>query len=433
MLTAERVASLSPEKRARLIKSLTPKLTQYIPIHPTPKQTAFLLLDSLEAFYGGAAGGGKSIALLAGALQYVDVPGYAALILRRTFSALSLPGALLDRSHQWLGQTDATWDGGRKTWHFPNGGSLTFGYLETDRDLDRYQSAEFQYIGFDELTQFTQHQFRYMFSRARRSLSAMVPVRVRSASNPGNVGHTWVKARYVEPRVKERPFIPASISDNKYLDRDEYVRGLTNLDPVTRAQLMNGDWKVRTSGGRFKREWYEIVPVAPANLNRVRYWDFAATDPGPKKDPDWTAGGRVGVTDAGVWYIENVRRTQSTPLGVEQLIRQTAELDGAGVPIYLEQEPGASGKSLVDHYVRNVLRGFEVRGDRPTGDKGVRAGPVSSQSEAGNVKLVSGPWIPDFLDEIEAFGPECAHDDQVDCISGAFSVLGGAEPPLELY
>ncbi|MHA2429259.1 MAG: phage terminase large subunit, partial [Candidatus Hermodarchaeia archaeon] len=92
------------------------------------------------------------------------------------------------------------------------------------------------------------------------------------------------------------------------------------------------------------------------------------------------------------------------------------------VSIYMEQEPGASGKALIDHYARHVLVGFTFRPDKVTGNKGIRANPVSSAVEAGNVKLVRGTWITDYLDELEAF-PLGSHDDQVDATSGAFSML----------
>ena len=139
---------LLPEQIALLKRILTPRLTKYIPHLPTSKQTAFLLLQGREALYGGAAGGGKSDALLMAALQYVDIPGYAAILFRRTFRDLALPGALMTRAESWLTGTDARWNDEEKTWHFPSGATITFGYLEAEKDKFRYQSAEFQFIGF---------------------------------------------------------------------------------------------------------------------------------------------------------------------------------------------------------------------------------------------------------------------------------------------
>ena len=244
----------------------TVRMPLYCPHQPTYKQLLFLSLKTEEAFYGGAAGGGKSDALLMAALQYVDTPGYAALLLRRTFKALTLPEALLDRARFWLGGTDAHWQGDSTAWVFPSGAKLVFGYLEADKDVEQYQSAAFQFIGFDELTQFSEYQYRYMHSRARRLVNTNVPIRIRGASNPGSIGHEWVKQRFIVEGLKEgRPFIPATLDDNPHLDRGTYTKSLNNLDPVTRQQLLNGDWSARQAGSKFKREWFEIVEAAPVD------------------------------------------------------------------------------------------------------------------------------------------------------------------------
>jgi len=362
------------------------------------------------------------------ALQYVDVPGYAAILFRRTYADLSLPGALMSRSHEWLDGTKARWRDSTKTWIFPSGATLSFGYLESENDKYRYQSAEFQFIGFDELTQFTETQYRYLFSRLRRLEGVDIPLRMRSASNPGGVGHEWVKQRFiVEGWTKGRPFVPAKLDDNPYLDRDEYIKSLNELDPITREQLLRGDWEAKEAGRKFKRHWFEIVDAAPAGVRRVRYWDLAATEPKPGKDPDWTVGVLMCEKD-GIYFIIDVKRTRETPLGVEKLIKQTAELDGRDVEIYIEQEPGSSGKNTIDHYRREVLKGYTCYGHKTTGSKEMRANPLSSAAEAGNVKLVRGAWINDYLDEIEMF-PYGAHDDQVDAASGAFEMLNSRVEP----
>ena len=166
----------------------TVRSNRYIPHEPTEKQALFLLHDHIpEILYGGSAGGGKSDALLMAALQYVHVPGYAALLLRRTFPDLSLPEAIMSRSFEWLQGTDAIWHDKEKTWKFPSGATLTFGYLDAPRDHYRYQGSAFQFIGFDELTQFKENQYLYLHSRLRRLAGAEVPLRMRAASNPGDI------------------------------------------------------------------------------------------------------------------------------------------------------------------------------------------------------------------------------------------------------
>jgi predicted phage terminase large subunit-like protein len=400
----------------------------YIPHDPTPKQAEFLLSDQREALFGGAAGGGKSDALLMAALQYVHVANYAAIMFRRTYKDLSLPGALMDRAHDWLDPTDARWSEKDKTWNFPSGATLTFAYLATEKDKYNYQGSEYQFVGFDELTQFELSQYRYLFSRTRRLKGSDVPIRVRSASNPGNIGHEWVYNRFfVEGMEKGRLFVPSKLEDNPYLDTSEYEQSLEELDPVTRQQLRHGDWEVRPDGNMFKRQWFKIVEDYPRHCSIIRYWDLAATEPKDGSNPDYTAGVKMAYDHkAGQFYILDVQRVRLTPKGVEDLILTTAHMDGRQVPIYMEQEPGSSGLNTIDYYARKVLIGFAFYGDRPTGPKEERARPVSSAAEHGNLFVVSGPWVSDYIDELVSF-PQGKRD-QTDATSGAFhKLIEGAE------
>ena len=373
--------------------------------------------------YGGAAGGGKSAALLMCALQYVEFAKYSALLLRRTFSDLNLPEALIPLSHSWLRGTDAKWDGSKHEWRFPSGATLTFGFLETENDKYRYQGAAFNFIGFDELTQFSESQYRYLFSRMRRKEGSVIPTRMRSASNPGGVGHEWVRQRFIDS-VDGRLFVPARLEDNPYLDRASYEESLNRLDPVTRAQLRHGDWRIRPEGNLFKREWFkDVVELAPPLTRTVRAWDMAATAESEGNDPDWTVGAKIGLDDNNIAYLVDLIRFRATPLEVENVIKATARIDGDSTSIRLEQEPGSSGKSLVDHYCREVLFGYDVKGVPATGDKVTRARPFSAACERRGVKLVRGNWIPAFLDELTSFPTDGAHDDQVDAAVNAFAAL----------
>ena len=401
----------------------------YIPQRPTPKQAEFLVSSQREVFFGGSAGPGKSSALLMAGLQYAHEPTYSALLLRRTYADLALPGAIMDRSHEWLRGTDAKWKDKDKTWIFPSGATLTFGFLDNENDKYRYQGAEFCFVGFDELTQFSESMYRYLFSRLRRPKGSNIPIRMRAAANPGGIGHEWVKQRFItEGASKGRLFIPARIDDNPHLDADEYKASLMELDPTTRAQLLAGDWDARPPGNKFKREWFEVVDPedVPHDMRVVRFWDMAATEEPKRKgkvtDPDWTAGCKMGEKD-GIFYVFDVRRTRKSPQGVEWFVTQTAHEDGRQVEVYMEQEPGSSGVHMIDHYRRRVLLGYTFRGVKSTGNKEVRANPVSSMAEAGCIKLVRGAWIGEFLDEVELFPQEGVHDDMVDSLSGSFSAL----------
>lgn len=364
------------------------------------------------------------MALLMGALQYVNRPKYAALLLRKSFSDLSLPGALMDVAQQWLSNTRAKWHDKEKSWVFPSGATVTFGYLDTSTDKFRYQSSEFQFCGFDELTQFPEADYRYLFSRLRRLEKSDIPIRMRAASNPGNIGHDWVKQRFMTEQNEERVFLPAKLDDNPHLDRVEYEKALQELDPITRQQLLAGDWTARYGGNKFKREWFEIVDAAPADCQKVRFWDMAATEAKQGKDPDWTAGCLMGKSKDNKLYILDMRRMRGTPGSNEAMVKQVAELDGRTVPIRMEQEPGSSGVKVIDDYKRRVLMGWDFDGIPSTGSKEVRANPVASQAEAGNIKLVRGSWINAFLDEAELF-PLGSHDDQVDSVSGCLAFLTG--------
>lgn len=406
--------------------------SKYIPHTPSVKQWAFLLLDCEEAFFGGAAGGGKSDAILMAALQYVHVPRYAAMILRDTVQNLSLEGALIPRSHEWLGPTDAHWIGDKKKWVFPSQATLSFGYIDGPMDHFNYQSSEQQFIGIDEMAQTRENQALYMFSRLRKLEGMPVPLRFRGASNPPARGQeargAWVKRRYVDPLTREPGaiFIPSRLQDNDYVDKEAYIRNLNKLDPITREQLLNGDWEIQAEGGYFRGEWFRFVDAVPESEVelRVRYWDMAATEEkvGATTQPDQTAGVRMCRTKDSQWYIESVVAFRKTPRDTEALIRQVADMDGKNVPIRMELEGGSGGKITIDHYTRHVLPGFDFRGDKPQGKKTERAAPFASQMESGNVHLVRGAWNATYMEELLLF-PAGAHDDQIDATSGAFNFL----------
>ncbi len=252
------MAKLSPAGEAALRELKRRRGALYVPHDPTPKQAAFLALKTFEALYGGAAGGGKSDALLMWLLEPVGTPGYSCIAFRRTFKDLALPGALMERSHQWLRGTDAHWNGIDKQWRFPKGEVLAFGYLDTDVDKYRYQSAEFQRVAFDELTQFPMASYRYLLSRIRRRVGVEIDMGARAGSNPGGIGHDWVKAYYVKPGDPSRPFVKALLQDNPHLDQEAYRAALARLDSTTRRQLEFGEW-IRDEGGL-------IYPIAPNNL-----------------------------------------------------------------------------------------------------------------------------------------------------------------------
>jgi predicted phage terminase large subunit-like protein len=479
------VAKLPPDKLAALTQQTKPRVVEpYTTQTPHPKQQVFLNLKEQEVLFGGAAGGGKSSAILMAALQYVDVPGYSALILRRTWADLVLPGAIMDRAATWLANTPAhKLDGGR-VWKFPSGARIQFGYLQHENDKLRYQSAEFQFIAFDELTQWPlESAYDYMFSRIRRPTIACVncsvpmkrvmgwvmrngakvpnfryahknasrctqpypdpkvlanykpapdgtsifdiPLRMRAGTNPGGPGMEWVRKRFVDPatRRSDARFIRSLLQDNPSLDQEEYRKALHRLNPVDRERLLNGDWDVVESGDMFDRADFRPVTTTPIDCKYwVRYWDLAATSGGG----DWTVGALCSVRQDNTFHIEHIVRIQGGPREVENLIKATAQVDTPGVHIRMEQEPGSSGVTVIDHYARNVLSGWNFSGIKTTGDKVTRATALSSYVAGGYVSIKIGRWNGDMLDEMQLF-PKGAHDDQVDAVAGAFNYLTQAQ------
>lgn len=409
----------------------------YCPYRPWPKQAAFLsptVTAIEEVFYGGAVGGAKSVALLMAALQYVDHPGYKAVLVRKTFSMLNQPDSLIPMSKKWMLGQGPTYNESKHEWTFPSGAVIVFRHLEDNAALADYQSASYHYIGIDEVTDLTLAQYVFVYGRARRVIGDPIPIRIRSASNPIGTGRDWVYTRFVLPGAQEgKLFIPARLEDNAAYDPVEYDRRLRELDPVLYQQLRWGDWTIKPTGGMFHRDWFPIVSASdvPAGCTRVRRWDLAATEV-PKgrearraNDPDYTVGVLLARAPDGTYFVEDVVRERLSSAGVEELVAETAYRDGVDVVVRMEQEPGSSGKAQISHYRRRVLDGYTFRGVPSTGDKATRAAPVAARAEQGEVSLVEGPWIDAFLDELAGFSPTALHDDQVDALSGAYFDLAG--------
>jgi predicted phage terminase large subunit-like protein len=213
-------------------------------------------------------------------------------------------------------------------------------------------------------------------------------------------------------RTKENPFLPPRFHDTV---RQQYTAAHA-------AQELEGEF-TDAAGTLFKRYWFGVVDAPPPLRDRVRAWDLAATprDEAQARDPDHTAGVLMGKAADGTHYVLDVRRLQGTPREVQALVRRTAEADGRGVRIWLEQEPGSAGATVVSHFFQ-LLSGFNFHAERSTGSKSDRARPLAAQAEGGTVKLARGPWNKDFLDEMEMF-PFGPHDDQADAASLAFAKL----------
>lgn len=435
-----------------------------IPHAASPLQLEFLALDAEEALFGGAAGSGKSDVALMGALQHVHIPGYSAAIFRRTKIDALKADAPLARMRAWLRPAITAglcrWDDESFSFFFetvkrnPDGttspgqpAEIHFGYLQNLADQDRYQGAAYQYIAVDELTQWTEENYLFLFSRLRYSATLEVPrgvnlpLRMRSTSNPGGRGHEWVKARFVEfarhvtagtdcrtdskarrhqgramptPRIYVSPpsaealevakitgrpaqgahFVPGFVQDNPFMTPEKlaaYRANLVRLGPAKRAQLEWGDWDAVSDGGFFTVDNFEKVDVCPSGvpIRWVRSWDFAATVAEEGEDPDWSVGCKVGVyrepaTKAQRVVVSNVKRGQWSPGDTDKNVKRCANADGKRVPVIIEQEPGASGKRGVHHIKTSLLAGWVVHGMRKTGPKAEYWEPLVSVTDGAD-------------------------------------------------
>ncbi|MGI8981866.1 MAG: terminase large subunit domain-containing protein [Pirellulaceae bacterium] len=428
--------------------------SQLAPHVPSLKQREFLKLDCLEAFYGGAAGGGKSEALLMAALEYVHVPGYAALILRKDTQRLQLAGGLIPRSQEWLAGTDAAWNASRRQWTFPSGATLSFGYLAHPLDKYRYGSSEYQFIAFDELTEFAEEDYLFLFSRLRKVTDLQMPLRMRSASNPGGIGHVWVKERFVgqESGVRNqesgsgRAFIPARIADNPGLNQEEYRRSLAHLPSVLRERLMNGDWSVQEEG-MFRQEWlryYALVGnAATSEQLEIRLPDgrvmaaipvsacrrFCTIDPaGTSADKARESRGRPASHSViQVWdqprgeaakYLF-LRHSWRGRVGFDGLVKVIREITRAWQPERLWIENEKLGQAAVDILESELPLETVATSGR---DKITRAAPLILQFERGEILLpqLNTTWRLDFEAELLSWtGRDDQPSDQIDAAAYA--------------
>lgn len=376
---------------------------------------------------------------------------------------ITLPGGLWDESQNLYGLAKGKPNQTLHEWRWPQyRAKIKFASMQYEADRLAWQGSQLISIAFEELTHFTSEQFFYMFSRNRGTCNA--PKQIRATTNPD--ADSWVKgflAPWVDPdydgpngaavsgeirwfvrdggaiqwlRKGDRhpdavsvTFIAASIFDNPALLSADpsYLSALKALPTVERQRLLYGDWSARDTGSFFKRHWFPLLEAPPAKAEIakiVRYWDLAATEPSESnKDPDWTVGVKVAKLRDDSYVVLDMRRERYSSAKVEAMIRATAEQDGHEVYVYMEQEPGASAKNIIDYYRRKVLAGYSFTGIKTDKKKEIRARPVASQAEARNIKIIKSHWNDAFLSELEAFPTEGVHDDIVDALSGAMEQL----------
>lgn len=443
-------------------------------------QTAFLSTEADIAIYGGAAGGGKSWALLAEPIRHIKNPKFGAVIFRRTTTQIRNEGSLWDESNNVY-----PFMGGKPKemtleWKFPSGASVSMSHLEHEKSVSNYQGSQIALELFDELTHFSEAQFFYMLSR-NRSTCGIRPY-VRATCNPD--ADSWVatfiewwidqetgyaipersgKIRYFvrvgskiiwadQPEElsqykmlngdgemipippKSVTFISSKLTDNKVLMEADpgYMANLMSLPLVERERLLGGNWKIRPSAGLyFQRDWVKPIDIAPHDMVKVRAWDLAATPLDGTNDPDGTSSVKMGKTPDGKIIVLDCTLDHLSPKGVEGKVIQLADDDGYETAVDIAQDPGQAGKAQIQSYA-GLLSGYEIRTSPETGDKITRFSPFSAQAEAGNVYVVRGPWNELWFNYLEGF-PEMKHDDPVDATSRAYNRLTTKRAKARLF
>lgn len=496
------------------------KWSKYIPHKPTKKQQIALKSSYKEQLFGGALGGGKSDLLLACCMQYLDIPGYASAIFRRQLSDLKQPGALLDRARSWLSpyigrnvpkSERVHWVGSEHAYYFPTIDPLTgkkgpdsklvFCYSGEANVTDRYQSAEYQTIAFDELSHWpTDYDYQFMLTRLRKTvcnihgklpdgspnwvrgcpqcnLKKQIPVRMRSATNPGGQGGSWIKKYFqivpdptIYPDKRDaimaimegkkvpfvgthptREFIPSFLEDNPHLDQKDYDLFLSNLPEDMRSALRDGNWEARVDT-RFKRRWakyYNIYSDAfqvGATLHPFSKFKriFITVDPAgttkegmvdvqirPNDAPSYTVISVWGVTEQNDLFMLDMNRFREE---IPEVVQEIWDMYARWKPYFssLIAKMEVNGVGLgPSQYVRNL--GIPVQACKKSKDKLENSTSAQLLMKAGKIYLPhNAPWINEAEDEIFGWsGLPHEADDIIDTLSDAANEIGAIIDTIE--
>lgn len=463
-----------PVERSSKPKRPKPRITK---IGPQPgSQERFLASKADIVFYGGEAGSSKTAGLVLEGLRCHDIPKSGGIMFRRTSPQLEGPGSLWELMREWYPAL-----GARMTESpvfkavFPCGATVQLGHLQYEATKLAHQGKGYSFIGFDELTHFTEGQFWYLFSRCRSTSGVRSYIRATMNPDPDSWvkkmiewwldergeyarpersgviryfyrinetlvwGNTSDELRALHPEQEDPPtsftFILGKLSDNKILLKLDpgYRARLMALPLVDRERLLGkgqgGNWRIKPAAGLyFRRGWFKVIDVLPANdqiVQWVRAWDKAATQPTAENpDPAWTRGVKMGITRSGRIVVAHLESLRGSPQRVLATMQNIAKQDTQRTKVCIWQDPAQAGKVDVQ-LSKGFLMGYHVESEVAREDKIVYAGPFSTQVEAGNVDVLVGPWNDEFFTELEAF-PDGRHKDIVDACSRGFMALAKA-------
>ncbi len=433
-------------------------------------QEVFMSTSADIAIYGGAAGGGKTYALLLECLRNINNSRFGAVIFRRQSIQITQEGGLWDSSFDVYGNIKGALPktSPRRHWRFKSGARVGFAHIDGDKDLNKWQGSQIALIGYDELTHFTKHQFFYMLSRNRSSCG--VRPYIRATCNPD--ADSWVAdfitwwidpntgypvpersgvIRYMirvndeiiwsdskeelveqgnnERDIKSVTFIASTIQDNKILLQNDpaYLANLKALPLVERERLLYGNWKIKAAAGLFfkRTQIGEMLEELPKDVILwCRGWDLAATSEDEDGDPAYTAGVLIGKRKNGRYIVADVINKRLAASDVRKIIKMTTQADRAKYGRVIErlpQDPGQAGKEQAQSYTK-MLSGFIVKVLPESGSKESRAEPFAAQWQAGNVDVLIAEWNEMYFNQLESF-PESKFKDMVDGSSSAFNEI----------
>ncbi len=441
-------------------------------LKPQPgKQTDFLKSPADIVVYGGAAGGGKSYGLLLVPVKYIHIPYAMSVLFRKEAVQVRQPGGVFDVGRDMYVPIGAKINKMDMTFTWESEAKIKMAHMTNDDMLLDWLGSATPIQLWDELTHFSKKQFFFMFSRNRNFYKNGIKPMVRATCNPDV--NSWLREFldwWINPETgiaiesrcgvirwfvnhedviywydteeaailkwkrfkippKSVTFINSNLNDNKILTEMDpsYEANLMAMPNIDRERYLNGNWNISpSSGDYFSRETFPIVEATPQLKTIVRAWDFGASDvTDVNPDPDYSVGVKVGVDASGVFYVLDMVRFRKNPAEFERRFLNVRSQDGLETHIKIPQDPAAAGKSYSDIVIR-MCAGSIIKASSVSGDKVTRARVASSQSEAGNVKVLKAWWNAPFFSELESFPIDkngIGHDDIVDAFADAITYL----------